>query len=64
VIGTEVRVKQDLAMNVAEQFFDLLLVQKNTVDEALRRIRLDYLAEGNLLGLLYTPYCWAELCVT
>lgn len=64
VIGTEVKVNQDLAMNVAERFFDLLLVQENTVDEALQRIRLDYLAEGNLLGLLYTPYCWAELCVT
>lgn len=73
VIGTEVRVSQDLAMKVAEQFFDLLLVQEKTVDgqsksfnvdEALRTIRLDYLADGNLLGLVYTPYCWAELCVT
>ena len=73
VIGTEVRVNQYLAMKVAEQFFDLLLVQEKTVagqsksfnvDEALRTIRLDYLADGNLLGLVYTPYCWAELCVT
>jgi hypothetical protein len=73
VIGTEVRVNQDLAMNVAEQFFDLLLVQQKlvdgqsqplNVDEALRKIRLDYLADGNLLGLVYTPYCWSELCLT
>lgn len=73
VIGTEVRINQDLAMKVAEQFFDLLLAQQQTVDgkakpftvdEALRTIRLDYLADGNLLGLVYTPYCWAELCVT
>lgn len=73
VIGTEVRINQDLAMRIAEQFFDLLLVQQKTVDgkprpftvdEALHTIRLDYLAAGNLLGLLYTPYCWAELCVT
>lgn len=59
-------------MKVAEQFFDLLLAKEKTVDgqrkpfdvdEALRTIRLDYLADGNLLGLVYTPYCWAELCV-
>jgi hypothetical protein len=61
VIGTEVKVNQDLAMKIAERFFELLLVQKKTVDEALRTIRLDYLADGNLMGLLYTPYCWAEL---
>jgi len=27
----------------------------------LRTIRLDYLASGNLFGLVYTPYCWADL---
>ena len=63
VIGTEVKVHQDLAMQVAEQFFDLLLTQGRSVDEALRTIRLDYLADGNLLGLFYTPYCWSELKV-
>jgi hypothetical protein len=73
VIGTEVRVNQELAMDVAQKFFDLLLGQQNTVDgkprpytvdEALRAVRLHYLAAGNLLGLVYTPYCWSELCVT
>jgi hypothetical protein len=64
VIGTEVRVQQDLAMNVAERFFDLLLGQGKSVDEALRTIRLELLANGNLLGLVYTSYCWAELRVT
>jgi|HubBroStandDraft_2_1064218.scaffolds.fasta_scaffold00281_4 hypothetical protein len=73
VIGTEARVNQDLAMKVAERFFELLLVQEKvvdghsksfSVDEALRTIRLEYLAAGNLLGLVYTPYCWSELCVT
>jgi len=51
-------------MKVAEQFFDLLLTRQQSVDEALRTIRLEYLASGNLLGLFYTPYCWAELKVT
>jgi hypothetical protein len=64
VIGTEVKVQQDLAMKVAERFFDLLLGQETNVDEALRTIRLEYLVDGNLLGLFYTSYCWAELCVT
>jgi hypothetical protein len=66
VIGTEVRVNQDLAMKVAERFFDLLLGQPQpvNVDQALRTIRLEYLADGNLLGLFYTSYCWAELSVT
>jgi len=61
VIGTEVKVAQDLAMQVAERFFDLMLTEGKCVDEALRTIRLDFLASGNLLGLFYTPYCWAEL---
>jgi hypothetical protein len=64
VIGTEIRVNQDLAMKIAEQFFDLLLNQERSVDEALRTIRLNYLGNGNLVGLFYTPYCWAELKVT
>jgi hypothetical protein len=61
VIGTEVKVDQRLAMNVAQQFFGYLLGGNHTVESALRAIRLDYLASGNLLGLVYTPYCWADL---
>ena len=64
MIGTEVRVQQKLASEFAERFFHLLLVDQKTVDEALRQIRLEYLADGNLLGLNYTPYCWSELRVT
>lgn len=65
VIGTEVKVHQDLAMAFAERFFALLLggpgADPATVGEALGKIRLEYLAEGNLFGLMYTPYCWADL---
>lgn len=61
VIGTEVKVAQSLAMDVGEQFFRRLLARTHTVDTALREIRLDYLAAGNLFGLVYTPYCWADL---
>ena len=60
VIGTEVRVDQNLAMDVAVQFFRCLF-KGWTVDESLHAVRLDYLASGNLLGLVYTPYCMADL---
>ena len=61
VIGTEVKVQQELAASVAERFFDLLLSGGQTVEAALRKIRFEYLGVGNLIGLLYTPYCWADL---
>ena len=61
VIGTEVKVNQILAMDVAEQFFSALLGGKETVETALRAIRMDYLRHGNMFGLVYTPYCWSEL---
>jgi hypothetical protein len=64
VIGTEVKVQQDLAMEFAQRFFDELLTQGSTVALALHRARLAFLAKGNLFGLNYTPYCWADLTVT
>ncbi len=63
VIGTEVKVHQKLAIDVAQRFFELFLGGRQSVESALRSIRLDYLASGNLLGLVYTPYCWADLHV-
>ena len=64
VIGTEVRVHQDLAMGFAQAFFTELLAGGGTVAVALRRARLRFLARGNLFGLTYTPYCWADLTLT
>jgi hypothetical protein len=60
VIGTEITVAQSLASEVAEAFFGQLN-QNRTVGEALRTMRLQLLAKGNLLGLAYTPYCCADL---
>lgn len=60
VIGTEVRVNQSLAMDVATNFFEYFLAGK-TVDQALHAIRTDFLASGNVFGLVYTPYCWSDL---
>lgn len=64
VIGTEVKVSQPLAMEFAQLFFDELLTSGATVASAMRRARLAFLARGNLFGLMYTPYCWADLAVT
>lgn len=64
VIGTEVKVEQGLAREFAGRFFELLLgadAVPRTVDEALRQTRLEFLASGNLFGLVYTPHCWATL---
>lgn len=61
LIGTEVKVNQELAMEVAESFLGHLARPGGTVDGALHKVRLDFLAAGNLFGLAYTPYCWADL---
>jgi hypothetical protein len=63
VIGTEVKVSQPLAMEFAGTFFDQLLAPGATVATALRHARLDFLASGNIFGLNYTPYCWADLTI-
>ncbi|MCB1057310.1 MAG: CHAT domain-containing protein [Acidobacteria bacterium] len=61
IIGTEVRINPDLALEFAGRFFELFLGERKTVDQALRQARFDFLADGNLFGLVYTPYCWADL---
>ena len=62
VIGTEVKVSQTLAMSAAEEFFGAL-ISGTSVDEALREIKASFLSSGNLFGLVYTPYCFADLRV-
>lgn len=51
-MGTEAQVEATQAMDLAEAFFD-----------ALHHVRQAFLADGNLLGLTYTPYCFADLTV-
>jgi CHAT domain len=63
VIGTEVRVDQRLAMEMAETFFRQFLSRNTTLDAALHRTKVDFLASGNLIGLNYTPYALADLRV-
>ncbi|WP_425619059.1 hypothetical protein NA78x_002790 [Anatilimnocola sp. NA78] len=60
VIGTEVAVHQQVAGEIAEEFF-FRLQSGISVGQALKEVRLTLLKKGNLLGLAYTPYCSADL---
>lgn len=64
VIGTEVKVPQRLAMEWAEAFFAALLVKGSQAGGALQAARFDFLASGNLFGLVYTAHCWSHLSLT
>lgn len=61
IIGTEVRVDQNLGYRIAEMFFDEFVNERKKVWEALQTIRFHFLCQGNLFGLIYTPYCSADL---
>jgi hypothetical protein len=63
VIGTEVKVPQNLASEYAEIFFHHLLVKQRPIEQALKEARFSFLAAGNLFGLVYTAHAWAHLNV-
>jgi hypothetical protein len=51
-------------MSAAEEFFSALVTDGSSVDEALRRVKGSFLSSGNLFGLVYTPYCFADVRVS
>jgi hypothetical protein len=64
IIGTEITVHSFLAREFAQGFFKLLLPNGNPgqkVGTIIRDLRLELLMKYNPLGLVYTPYCSAEL---
>jgi hypothetical protein len=61
IIGTEVSVDQTLAMDFANKFFSSFVQEGKSVGEAIHHTRLSYLAQHSLFGLVYTPYCFADL---
>jgi hypothetical protein len=64
IIGTEITVHTFLAREFAQGFFKLLLPNGNPgqkVGTIIRDLRLELLMKYNPLGLVYTPYCSAEL---
>lgn len=62
VIGPEVKVKTSVAMDIGLEFSRLFFSGKS-VGETMHLLRTDYLADGNLYGLIYTPYCWSDLTI-
>jgi hypothetical protein len=63
LIGTEVKVERLQAMDLAQEFFGELFKPGTCVEDALRRVRTGFLKDGNLFGLVYTPYCFADLAI-
>lgn len=64
IIGTEVTVHTFLACEFAQNFFKRLLPNGNSgqkVGTIIRDLRLELLMKYNPLGLVYTPYCSADL---
>jgi hypothetical protein len=64
LVGGQRSHRRRIAMDIARQFFGHFASKegaRRSAVAALRAVRLDYLAKGNLLGLFYTPYCWADL---
>jgi hypothetical protein len=63
VIGTEISVLLKVAVPVAEMLFASLAAEEPVAD-AIRSMRWTLMNRGNLLGLAYTPYCFADLRVS
>jgi hypothetical protein len=65
IIGTETAVHETVATEVAERFLSYVRPDVSSdarsVGESLRRVRLDLLRKGNVMGLTYTAYCSASL---
>jgi hypothetical protein len=60
VLGTEVKLTQAVAGFAMEHFLAALTAGQ-TVGAALRSMRWAMLAQGNVMGLAYTPYCLSQL---
>ena len=60
VIGTEVSVLADMAMKIGEAILDRV-AKGMQVGQAVREMRWEMLDRGNVLGLAYTPYSFANL---
>jgi hypothetical protein len=61
VVGTEITLDQAFANEAAELLLRHFASATVGLGEAVRRMRHDLLAKGNLLGLAYTAYCSADL---
>jgi hypothetical protein len=62
VIGTEVSVRTDMAMEVAELVLGRIAAG-DEIGQAVLAMRWEMLNRGNVLGLAYTPYSLANLAL-
>ena len=62
IIGTEVSVFEPLAVEFGEGLIQAFL-DGEPVGPAVQRLRWQLLRKYNVLGLVYTPYCYADLCL-
>jgi hypothetical protein len=62
LIGTEVSVQEGLAYLIAEKIITHM-GERTPIGAAVRKMRWELLNQGNVLGLVYTPYCLAELAI-
>ena len=63
IIGTEIAVHTYLATEFAQSFFDRLINQHQNVGQIIKELRWELLMKRNVLGLVYTPYCSADLAM-
>jgi hypothetical protein len=59
--GTEVSVPVDFATDFAQTFFGKIGAKNPQIGQAPYETRWEFALNGNLLGLIYTPYCFSDL---
>jgi hypothetical protein len=67
IIGSEISVHTFLARQFAQEFFNRFIPNGGSgqpVGQIIKDLRLELLAKFNPLGLVYTPYCSADLRMT
>lgn len=64
IVGTEISVTTCFASEFGQKFFEYFLPKKESgpsVGQIIKDLRLYFLMKYNPLGLVYTPYCSADL---
>jgi hypothetical protein len=67
IVGSEISVHTFLAREFAQNFFNRFIPDGQAgqpVGQIIKDLRLELLAKFNPLGLVYTPYCSADLQMT
>ncbi len=60
VIGTEISIFEPLAVEFGQGLIEAFL-NGEPIGQAVQRLRWQLLLKRNVLGLVYTPYCYADL---